>query len=224
MSKHGWLGNSAGRGAADVALVKCTECGGSVSHSANRCPHCGRAPRGATCCICKAVIRLAEAVRVESSESSESMATTLIPDAHGGFTVNAGPLSSTYSSYRFVHRACLLGLFPPVDAPCRDCGRPLDVRTFAFGLVPLCVPVNPNIWTDWGQQDDGAWTAYPGVSRSARPAECPNCGCYMPLLAAGDYIGGKLWSCHYCRLPLLRMQEVYKGYCHKECVRKTSSW
>ena len=92
-----------------MALSQCVECGGVVSDNAHKCPHCDCDPRGKACAVCKRIMKVMDAVRVFHARPAYDDPDEMERDD------------------KFVHKDCLLAVFPDVDMPCWDCRTHINV-------------------------------------------------------------------------------------------------
>lgn len=164
-----------------MPLVECIECGASVSPTAHTCPQCQRAPGGETCILCKGIIKIEDAYRITAWDRLDSR-----------------PTAKPTRADKFAHKSCVVALFPDAEAPCADCGGPINIRSFGLASGPGLLTVGDPEQARWYGFTDRGWKredpAGPAAARS-----CPQCGS-TTVLSRGDRFSS---NCRHCHLPVL---------------------
>ncbi len=200
-----------------MALKKCVECGGTVSDKAYACPSCQCDPKGQVCRVCKKIIRLSDAVRVYNTERKYSDSDESVRDD------------------KFVHKECLLALFPDVSAPCWDCGSPINAREYGLAKAPsLYIVRDQPKDASWGRDthrivdgyreytDSGGWTDY-FPKQKHRSTPCQKCGRANSLSQKKSQDG--TGYCQVCKFPLLRIHGTWAlgdEAVHARCNRSSA--
>lgn len=188
-----------------MPLVDCIECGAQVSTSAHTCPQCRRAPGGGTCILCSQPIKIEDAYRIMAWDRCGS-----------------GAVARRSRWDKFAHLECVHTLFPDAEAPCVDCGTPLNVRRFGLAAGPILKAATDPPQARWYETMDHGWTQVrfdplgPGIN-------CPHCGSLRPLSGGENYQP----HCEHCKLPVLTCHDAERDattfrWRHRGCPEKTA--
>lgn len=168
-----------------MPLVDCVECGTKVSPSAHTCPRCRRAPGGGICVLCSQPIKIDDAYRIMAWQRRGSRATARMVRAD-----------------KFAHKECVLELFPNIEAPCVDCGAPLDVRTFGLAARHNLMTATDPTAARWYDSLDRGWSIERFEGRGG--STCPQCGSTRVLSRSDTFLS----SCSNCQLPVLTVHDA----------------
>jgi len=169
-----------------MPLKQCVECRYKVSDKAYICPSCERDPRGKECIVCKKIITFSDAVRVMDG-SLRYAHDPDFPDASNEWIRHD----------KFLHKDCLLALFPDISVPCRDCRELINVRGHGLRCSPNLYIVNTSQKSaSWSSDSEKGWVDYP--NKNSGPSSCPHCGNPEPI----ERKKGIVYEDCVCALPV----------------------
>jgi ribosomal protein S27AE len=188
-----------------MPLVDCAECGAKVSTSAHTCPQCRRAPGGGICVLCSQPIKIDDAYRIMAWERRGSAVT-----------------ARTNRWDKFAHMECVLTLFPDAEAPCVDCGTPLNIRRFGLASGPTLMRATDPLQARWYESMDHGWVRV-SFDQAGPGLTCPQCGSMRPLSRHEKYQP----HCGHCHLPVLTIHDAEhdattRDWKHLGCVEKVA--